>query len=390
MPSFLRTVNFDELYNNSPIPPIIINDLPNRTEEDRAYFDYLVRSTYTTDMISALPRCFCGTEKGEHKVGKICENCGHPVKRSVESDIAPSLWFRKPRGIDKLISPYFLILLRNRFNKRGVNIIEWLMNKNTPLPPNPPAIIHKLIADKVPRGYNNFVENFDDIIKYLSASKDFPRDKFTANVIAGMLGEDYVNVDPLEKLIGDRYDTVFSDYLPIPNKMFVILEKTDAATYVEGSIFDIQNVVNTMLSIDLDHYDGRLNSLENRTAKILNMLANYYEEYVITRMRPKKGHYRKHVYGGRGNHSFRAVITSHEAICDHDEIWIPWSVAVATLWLHLMNYMLSGKYGRFTHNQAVSFLLSHIEKYHPLIDFFFKKLIKDSPNGYIAVIQHRN
>lgn len=390
MPSYLKTIDFNELFHTSPIPPIIINDLPNRTEEDRAYFEYLVRSTFSTDMISALPRCFCGTEKGEHKIGKICENCGHPVKQSVEDDIAPSLWFRKPRGIEKLISPYFLILLRNQFNKRGVNIIDWLMNRNTPVPSNAPPIIHRMMADQVPRGYNNFVNNFDEIMKYLLASKDFPRDKFTTSVVAGMLGDDYVDVDPLEKLLKDNRECVFSDYIPIPNKMFIILEKTDAATYVEQSIFDIQNVVNTMLSIDLDHHDTRLSSIESRTAKILAMLSAYYEDYVISRMRPKKGHYRKHVYGGRGNHSFRAVITSHEAICDHDEIWIPWSVGVAVLWMHLVNYLSTGKYGRFTHNQIVSFLLAHIEKYHPLIDHLFKKIIRDSPNGYIAVMQQRN
>lgn len=392
MPSFLRTVNFDRMFNNSEETKIIINDLPNRTEQDREYFNYLVRTTYTSDMVSALPKCFCGAEYGEHKIGKTCESCGHPVKQDLDKDITPMLWFRTPKGIPKLISPYFLILLREQYNKRGVNIIEWLINKQTPVPRNYPAVIDKLISDNIPRGYNNFVNHFDEIIAYLSKLKDFNRNRFTTDIVAGMLGPEFEGADPIDIFLKDFRENIFANHIPIPNKMFVVLEKTDLGMFVENSIFDIQNVVNTMLSIDIDHYETKLSSIENRTAKILTMLSDYYYSYITTRFRPKKGHYRKHVYGGRGNHSFRAVITSHEEVTDHDEIWLPWAASVSVFWLHLLNYLLrpSHEFGRFTYQQATSFLLAHIENYHPLLDYLFQKLIAESPNGHIAIIEQRN
>lgn len=392
MPSFLRSLNFDEMLKNSPIEPIIINDLPNRSEKDREYFNYLIRNTYTSDMVTALPQCQCGETKGEHLVGAICEYCEQPVRQSIERDILPSLWFRKPIGIKKLISPYFLILLQMQFKKRGLNIIQWLMDRNIPLPPKYPAVVDKIIAAKIPRGYNNFVEHFDEIMEFLFASNDFKKNNFVYTVVSGMLGEEFKKEDPLKIMLRDFRDNVFCDYIPLPNKLFIVLEQTNIGTFVENSIFDIQNVLNTMLSIDKDHYDTRLYTLENRTARILHLLSNYYYQYVITRYRPKKGLPRKHLYAGRGNHSFRAVITSHEEITDHDEIWIPWPIAVSVFWLHLMNYLLRPGHplGNMTHNQATEFLLTHIEKYHPLLDKLFDKLITESPTGSIVCMQNRN
>ena len=149
-----------------------------------------------------------------------------------------------------------------------------------------------------------------------------------------------------------------------------------------------------MLSIDVDYFDKNPASIENRTAKIMAMLAEYYYSSVLRdNMSPKPGHLRKHNYGSRSNFSFRALITSHEDIHDHDEIWIPWGVGMTAFQLHILNYLMreNSPYGCMTYNEALGFIYAHVHKYHPVLEEIFNRLIAETPGGRgIPVINQRN
>lgn len=395
MPVFLTPVDYDKDFSElDPSKVIIINDLPNRTEEDRLRFESLIKEVYTDDMISMLPTCQCKTLRGEHLVGEICDNCQTPVKPSIDEDIKSILWFRAPEGVDRLINPWFYCILQARFSKRSCNVLEWLLDRNYVLPPNYPEIIDKMILDNIPRGLNNFYRHFDDIFEYLMSSGAFNDSKMVHKMVKGMVGIDDKE-DVLRRVVRDFRHLIFCRYIPMLNKTLLVVEKNDLSNYVESHVIDIHNTLNTMLSIDRDHYDRKPTTVENRTARILKMLAAYYRRYISTNIKPKPGLMRKHIYGTRGNTSFRCVITSHDSLHKHNEIYVPWGIGVTTFWLHHMAILTRRGHplGGLTYSEATDLLMRHVGKYHPLIDTLLKKLISDaqaSGRPGIACITQRN
>lgn len=392
MPLYLELVSLDAQFHNSVKEPIIINDLQSKTEEDREYFKSLIRETYSSDMVTVLPQCHCGELKGEHVIGEVCDLCNTVVRQNIEADVAPSLWFRRPENVEKLLNPIVWVMLSNRFTRSKFKILNWLTDRNYNPNIKVPDIVHKMVADGVPRGYNAFVQNFDSIMEYLFNIKDFKLKKGATNFIMDMLGITHPSSDPLQQLIIDHRDILFSDYIPIPNRSLLVLEKSALGTYVDDTTFDIHDTLNTMLSIDRDYYDKTQISIENRTAKILSMLTEYYMDLFRKNLSPKEGLIRKHVYGSRGNHGFRAVITSHEEIHDHDEIWIPWCVGVTVFRQHILNKLMRRDlpYGGLTHNQAIALMMEHVNQYHPTLHAILNELIHNSRNGKISLLIQRN
>jgi hypothetical protein len=388
MPLHLKLLNLDEVFARAKTP-IIINELPNLTTEDRERFTSLVRETYTSDMVSVMPKCACpGDEglRGEHLVGEICDICNTVVKQSIEDDIVPTLWFRKPKGVKALMNPIVWIMLNARFSKSKFRILQWLTDRhygsNSGL--KTPEVVYKLTAQGIPRGYNAFIENFDEIMGYLFSLKDFRDKKGATKSIIDMLGITHPSKDPLRQLIEDHRDSIFCDHIPLLNKTLLVIERTAMGyDYGESTMFSMVNVTNTMLSIDRDYHDKNPLSVENRTARIHAMLGDYYIDFFKKNVAPKEGLIRQQVYSGRGNHGFRAVITSHEGLHDHDEIHIPWCVAVTVWRQHILNRLMSNTHpcGGYTHNKAVNLLMSHVYKYHPHLDQIFREFISKSENG---------
>ena len=394
MPVILQSINLDEHFAKlDPSKIVIVNDLPNRTEQDQEYFNWLIKEVYTSDMISMLPKCRCGELKGEHRVGVVCDKCGFPVRQAIEEDISPILWFRKPKGINRLITPHTLIMLEDRFAKRNFNVIRYLMDKSYVVHGEKPKIMQQVISDGLPRGYNNFIDNFYDIARYLCTNRAFKNQRNTEKLLQGMLGfkEDAEN-DVLLQMLLDHKDSIFCDHIPLPNRVLLVIEQSFSKNYVESHTLGIHDALNTMRSIDKDHFDQKSISIENRTARILLMLSEYQYRYVETNIQPKPGLPRKHIYGTRANHTFRAVITSHNRPANYNEIHVPWSVAVAVLWQHIMSILIDPVhvYGGMTHRQAMGYLMDHIGKYDKRLDEIFNFLIQSSRQGGLVTIIQRN
>lgn len=394
MPIILRPINQDEAFAKARIK-IVINDLPNKSEENRQYFNRLASETYETDLFSVMPRCACPDDqglKGEHLLGETCMRCGMEVKSMLQDDIESTLWIRRPVGVAKLISPMFWIMFNKRFTHGKFSIPQWLIDRGYNPRINKTSLIQEITDSGIQRGYNHFVQNFDSIVDYLFSFSKFKAKKASVSPYLEMLGIDHPSKDPLRQWIEDFRPYIFSDYLPVPNKMFLVIEKSALGTWVDDPIFLAKDAINTMFSVDQDYYDQSTRTLENRTGKIVCKLADFYATIYKEHLSPKKGHLRKQLYGSRTNFSFRAVITSHDRIAKADEIHIPWGIGVTCFNLHLKNRLMDPNlpYGNMTLNQATAFLTDHVYRYHPMLDRLFQDLINESPNKAIPCLMHRN
>ncbi len=354
--------NFDRIRSTLPEDPIYINSIANTTDSDREAIKNLILTRYTSDMISMLPRCSCGNTKGQFLVGFDCPDCNTKVIPSIAKDIHPSVWVKSPIGIIKLISPIVLIMLRDTFTKSSFNVIHWLMDTTYKAQVKTPEVVRKI--EKAPwfkRGYNFFITNIHTILEYLSTMKEYKDKK--------------KNIETLRILLLSNNESIFTDALPLPNKSLIVFEKTSLGEYTSYDHFKIIDSVLHLASIDKDFYDQRPAVKENRTAKALFLLADFYSTYFKSSLCGKQGQFRKHTFGSRTNFSFRAVISSNTDIHNYDEITIPWNVALTTFRPHLINKLTRDGYD---HNSAVEMIITNVEKYDVYLDKLLTEIIDES------------
>ena len=371
MPIFQKIADLNRAFQQLTEPPIIINDLVNNSVEDKEYIRELVTTRYSSDMITLLPSCRCGVTKGEFSVGVKCTYCNTVVKSSVENDIEPTVWFRKPDGVQQLINPIIWIMLKARFKTSGFNVIQWLTDTTYRPSVKQPRVVNKIVEAGIQRGYNYFVQNFDSIMQFLFSLKDFPKK----------------NDRTLQDLIRDNRHVVFSDYIPIPNKSLLIIEKTNVGVYVDPIIVKAVDAMEMLVSIDKNFHDQNPRVKENRTTKALSKLADFYELFFRLNLSPKPGQFRRHVFGTRTNFAFRAVISSLTDTHSYDEIHVPWGIGLTAFRPHLVSKLM--KMGMDI-NSAIGLLLGHVEKYHPLLDKLLNELIQEAPDKSIYVLLQRN
>lgn len=374
MPVYQKLVDFQTKFNQLREEPIIVNDLLNSSEEDKEMIKDIITTRYSSDMITLLSSCRCGLTKGEFSIGVKCPHCGTIVKSSLEDDIESSVWFRRPTGVSQLMNPHVWTMLKNRFKKANFNVIQWICDTTYRPSVKQPIIVNKLIEAGIQRGYNNFVDNFDWYMDYLFNLKAFKLEKGK---------EDY-----LQELIAKNRNIIFSDYIPLPNKSILIIERTNVGIYVDPIIVQAVDAIEMLVSIDKNFHNQNPKVKENRTVKALAKLADFYEAYFKTNLARKPGQFRRHIYGSRTNFSFRAVISSLTGEHEYDELHASWGIGVTAFRDHLLNKLL--KLG-WDLNSAIGLLLGHVEKYHPLLDKLLCELIAETPGGRgIGIILQRN
>ena len=374
MPVIQSILSHEEMFDRLSTEPIFVNNLGYRTEAERETVRNLVTTKYTHDMVSLLPSCRCGVTQGVFSMKVMCPACGSTPKHNLVNDIEPVLWFRAPNGVAPLMSPIFWIMLKNRFKKSGFNILLWLTDRNYDPSVKKPTVINKLESMGIERGYNFFVNNFDRIVDTLFSLKEFRKKKSE---------DDYLRV-----LLQTQRHAVFSGKIPLPNKVFLILEKTSLGLYVDQIITDAIDVIQTMVSIDRHHHEQTVKLKENRTACALNGLATFIENHFKVNLGPKPGQLRQHHYGTRSNSTFRCVITSITGPHNLNDIEVPWSIALTMLQPHIVNKLR--KLG-YRERDARAFIRTHTFKYNKTIDDVLKELIKETPQSLgIAMSIGRN
>lgn len=368
----LSLVDFNDLFHRKvKTTPFILNDVADCGEKEKQALNNLIYTKYSSDLLSNLPTCECGEVVGEFNLGVVCSVCGTTVRPPIEQDLEPLVWMRAPQGVAALINPSVWTMLNRKFTRSGFEILRWICDTTYKPQVKVPPVMDAVQALEIPRGYNNFVQNFDKIMDHLFELRVFRQRR---NV-----------VDPLYEVIRKYRHCVFSEYLPLPNRSLLVIEETNVGTYVDPIITGAVDAIRTMTAIDSPLSNHSVRVKENRTVKTIAQLAEFYENLYRYTLAKKEGIFRKHVFGTRSHFSFRAVITSLTAEHSYSEIHIPWGVGVSVLRIHLMNKLIRRGY---TPNEAVGFLNEHSQKYSPLLDELFQLLIAESAYpGLPAVIQ---
>lgn len=353
---------------------IVLNDLPNSTVEERRKNTELVQAIYRSELLDDVPSCRCGELKAVEYEGITCGKCGFVVQRIVDDDTGIVCWLRAPKGVTALINPTMFVVLQQYFSKgtkdNTFDFLRWMMDRNYNDLSKYKKLddINRVISiffDRgFVRGYNAFIEQFDQIIETFIDDELF-RYAFQ---------EDQ---DELHRYIKHYRDLIFVDHIPSPPPGLLVLEETDTLTYKTERTTDAVNAIRHLLSIDTRNNTQRKN--ERLTMLAMFGLSKFAQEYSYENERQKAGLWRMHVYAMRLQlSSFRGVIYSLHEEHFADDVVLPWSVMVKCLYFHLAN--LLDKRG-YTYPEIVRKISLAVEFYDEEIEELLYILLEQFKNG---------
>lgn len=373
-------IDFMKMFANLSASPdqAVINDLDNVTAEQLERNNKLLFVEYTSDVYSTTPSCMCGSLSKEYWVGQECPKCNTIVQDKVQQQLQPQLWLRAPKGVAQFISPIAWILLKDFLSvDKGTSIFDvllWLTTTDTSNKKHEP-LQKEILNLGIERGYNYFVANFNDIITKL----------FTLAVYDKP--EKRIAKARLISVFNQYRDCIFSEMLPIVNRQLIVMETEAAWRYIDKTAPLGVNAVRLLLGIDTPGSHLRQSARENRTAKMLSKLTEFYIEYFKSNFSSKPGLIRKNMAATRTAFSGRAVISSLTRPHRSDELYFPWGPAIGLMRQHLMNRLT--KYG-MPPQVVFAYLSCCVDSYHRLAGKILDDMLKESPTGRIEGTLVRN
>jgi hypothetical protein len=357
---YAEIVNYDEMFHRESASerPVLITEFDVTLSEDKERLNRVLMTKYEGDTLDVTPQCDCGALKGEYRIGIRCFACKTTVDHVTERALKPSLWLEVPAGVRAFINPHMWTILHQALGSGNSNVLDYLTNPYYK-PANITPVLRKVMDLGIDRGLNNFVDKFDDIIRMLFEKRGI----ITAK-----------NKFALWTFVQKHRQHMFCRYLPVPSKLTFITEMNAGVTYTDKTMTMALDAIRTINSIVTAVMPLSDRQKESRVVGAISLLASYYWTFAGDPTGNKYAIIRQHIVGGRPHFTARAVISSISEPHQHDELVIPWGVAVLLLKLHLTNLLL--KRG-MSPNEIHRLLHENVNKYHPLLDELFNELINE-------------
>lgn len=379
---FLDVPDFEHLYNTSG-SKVILNELSASTEEDQKEIQKKIFKTTEGSSLESYPICSCGETKYVRELtsrtGKNCRKCNTPIVYQHERELEPVLWLGRPDGAEKFIVPSVWYVLEavvkannGKSSSNGFSPIRWMTNPYYRGASGGKKMLDHLeqlqAEGVVKRDYNFFVQNFDAMLE----------------VLAGMILEPakLARFNNVRLMIAMHRDKVFSDFLPLPNSLCVVLEQQDNSfRRMTGSAKLLMPALNHLINLKRTPAGEQPEQLtERQLRKVKSSMGAFtvdyqiYWDYVIREeIGRKPGIARKDTFGVRPPFTARGVISSIIGKHDYDELHIPWTMACELFRPFLHVELMDEGMGPV---QAENFINRHMRIYHERLDVLFQKIIR--------------
>lgn len=378
-------IDLDELFDNLPQTPILVNDFNIASDQDKEQLDQQIMTQYGSDFLEVQPSCRCGATKGGRFKGVKCHICYTEVAPVTERPLESSVWIAPPAGVKAFINPKIYAILSDRLTFSRFNILEHLVKPDAPGPETKSPVVVKYMklsdAGVFPRGINYFYDHFDEIMDRLVKEgilKRDPEDKLTNS---GRLST-------LLDFLRMYRDMVFCQHIPLPTQLLMITEKTPMTTFASQTMFPAIDAVRIISATESSATPLSPKFLQARAMKANALMAQYNEEIFEKFFDQKSGWIRQHIYGTRSHFTARAVINSLTDPHDYEEIHLPWALSVMLFRIHLASKLINQR--GFSLKEAQTLLDENTLRYHPILDELFQEMIRESPGGKIPILLNRN
>lgn len=384
---YFKIFDYEKAYRGLNQEAIHVNEFDISLESERERLNSLIYTSYDGDTLSNVPRCDCGCVTGQDNMGIRCVECRTTVLPVTEKPLESILWIKVPDGVPAFFNLTIWRILNKNLTYSGFSLLEYLTNVfYHPQQKEPADKMRKLERLGIPRGYNHFVENYDEIIQALFKANLFPGNARRRKKVLQFLQE-------------NRHVT-FSTVLPFPSKMGFITETNNGKVSADHKMAPAIDAIWTIVGIyqktnkrlsDGSGMDERGEPTqmrkESRCVRAMCKLVEFYREFESETAFKKPGIARKLVYGNRPHWTYRGVITSRQKPHRYDGIDLPWSLSVLLFGVHIANKLLKQ---RFTPNELKALMYENTLRHHPHLEAIFKELIEESPKGRIPTEFGRN
>lgn len=361
----LELEDLDELFKSRP-RPIVLNDMPITTESNRHEIDDLVITTYDkTDSLSSVPSCACGKKKFGFREGIICEYCDTVVTVVTKRELKPDVFIRAPEQVGKLLNPMVWMMLHKGLDMskgKGTNGLRWITDRRAVFGNHTKRIkefIDAFNATGLERGYSSFINNFDQYFSFILSCIKNVRLRHELHDVMVTYG-----------------DKIFCQYLPIPSKVAMVVEKTHVGTYYDKIIDAVIEAVYTAASLS-SFTDQQ--KVETRISTIQELLGKYYRDLFPSTIASKPGLLRRDCYGAKVNFSFRNIITSQHEPHYYNQIQLPYSMALIPLQPAVIN-VLCNKHN-MSYKEAYNYTETHSDDMDPLILSILNEFARTANGG---------
>ena len=377
---YAELVDFDEEFAQLDVEPIIVNDYNTSVPEEKEALDRHLYTHYQdTDTIDEAAACDCGYWTRAYRIGLTCPQCGGVVHSTTDRPIRSMVWIRGTEEVPRLINPEVWMVLHPVLKTKDFNFLEYLTNTTYRFDVDKITSketlkkLDKFFRADLPRGLNNFINHFDEIMAFL----------FESNIVDVKKA---VKRD-LKMFLDNNRQKLFPHYIPIPSKICFVVESTNSGVYIDKPLGMAMDAILTVSSIRSSAIPVKQSVVENRMVKAIRELTGFYDVYMKLRLSKKPGMFRRHVFGSRLHFSARCVITSLSDPHHWNEIHVPWGMATQLLKYHIINKLLKRGYSA---NEALNLVYSSVLQYNALIDEIFKELIEEAPGPGLCCIFSRN
>lgn len=372
-----KVINLDNLYleycsNNNT--PLIINDFKLQNKDDYQAFNEKLITQYEGDTISSIPHCGCRKYNAAIFQNYVCEDCGDEVLSDLDRPIKMAAWMRVPDGVSYFINPIILTQLRNLFKKATFNAIDYVLDPHYRFSSTKDQTIQALINKKLPRGLNNFYNNWYQILESL-------------------LSRDITNLSQAKQAMELQYykrqyerGLMFCKHMPNPSKVMFITEKSVYGTYADELMVDGIEPAKIISSIKNSASRLSEKSVLSRTARANIAMSEYHLDNWVGRWsttNQSDGILRKHLYSTRTDWAMRLVLTSDQRLgVEEDEVSIPWAAGMAVFESHIASKLLQRGFTEIDINRIIESNTGNNNTiYKPLLKRIFKELLDECSYG---------
>ena len=390
---YFKLFDYERAYRSLNQEPILVNEFDISQESERLRLNSLIYASYDGDTLSNVPRCDCtGPEAvtGEDNLGIRCRLCRAVCLPVTEKPLESILWIKVPDGVPAFFNLTVWRILNKNLTYSGFSLLEYLTNVfYHPTQKEPADKMRKLDRLGIPRGYNNFVNNYEAIIQALFKANLFPGNARRRKKVLTFLQE--------------NLHLTFTTVLPFPSKMGFITDTSNGKMSADHKMAPAIDAIWTIVGIYqkptkvkatkdfTDNYGerGEPSQLrkESRCVRSMCKLVEFYREFESETAYKKPGIARKLIYGTRPHWTYRAVIISRQKPHNSTGIDLPWSLSVLLFSVHLANKLLRQRY---TPNELKALLFENTLRYHPHLASLFKELIAESVDQRIPTAFGRN
>ncbi len=362
--------DFDALFEET-VAPLLINDLPFVTEEDKKNFNLVTMVSYDTDILSNTPHCSCGQTISGYNLGEICDVCHTEVVYPAEETIDLRVWMRAPDEVRGFISPYIWAQLSNLLSGKSTSLLIYLTNPKSRASPkqyNKANQIHIAYLNEIgwQRGMNYFIDNYDRFL-----------DLIPILVKQAKTGDYQTKLNDYMALFRAYRHKTFPRYLPLATKSLMVLENTHLGSFADLSMAGAINAAKTIASISANTNMGVVNNLEVKISSVVSNLASYYESTIRNSIASRRGWLRGQWFCSKSHWTARGTIISLSDPHYYKELHLPWAQGLELLKVHIVAKLLQRGWPVL---DAYNLVETSGNTYNPLLDAIMKELIAEGPD----------